>query len=99
MAFLVRSQQVVKWGEKIIMKGFHRLLVATMAASGLVVWHLFCNESAKDRISYTDSRLEGLKCQDTSEISLRCLEDKRHVVGWCADAIELCGGSFLFYLI
>lgn len=91
LSYFTRAQQVVQWNGRIIMKGFSRLLVATLAASGAIIWHLFDNRSPADRISYIDSRLDALIYDYENQLSLRSLEHKRHMIGWCADVTELCG--------
>ena len=96
MANLVRTRQVVKWGDRIIMKGFSTLLVATVASKGLIIWHLLCSESLDDRISYCDSRIEILDTENIKTLSLRSIEGSRHIVGWCANATDFCGKHRLF---
>ncbi|KLJ10556.1 hypothetical protein EMPG_14063 [Blastomyces silverae] len=91
MACLIRSQQVVQWGEKIIMKGFSSLLVATLATTGIVVWHLFVSRNPSERISYIDPRLDTIDIRTPEKLSLRILERRRHIIGWCAEAIDFCG--------
>ncbi|PGH07641.1 hypothetical protein GX51_01650 [Blastomyces parvus] len=93
MACLIRSQQVVQWGEKIIMKGFSSLLVATVATTSIVVWHLFVNKSPSERISYIDPRLDTVDIRTPEKVSLRILERSRHIIGWCAKATDFCGSA------
>ncbi|KAI8664386.1 hypothetical protein NCS55_00947100 [Fusarium keratoplasticum] len=68
------------------------LAVATLAAADIIVWHLLISSEADERISYVDPRLDELDSGNLEGISLRMLETKRHVVGWCAAATDLCGG-------
>jgi len=91
MAYLVRSQQVVQWGTRVIMKGFSSLLVATMASSSIIVWHLLKSRISGERVSYIDSRLEELDIRTSQDVSLRMIEGARHIVGWCASATDFCG--------
>lgn len=67
------------------------LAVATLAAADIIVWHLLISSEADERISYADPRLDELDSGNLEGISLRMLETKRHVVGWCAAATDLCG--------
>lgn len=90
MAKLVRSWQLLSIGGRVILKGFCSLLVATAVADNVVMWHLFYNPTGK-RISYYDSRLQGIGCGMPQEFALRDLETCRHVVGWCSDIVECSG--------
>ncbi|KAM0452651.1 hypothetical protein ACHAPV_009414, partial [Trichoderma viride] len=69
------------------------LMIATLAASDLIVWHLLVSEQPDERISYTDSRLNGLDSKAAKGISLRTLEEKRHVIGWCSNVTDRCGDA------
>ncbi|UPK92375.1 hypothetical protein LCI18_003310 [Fusarium solani-melongenae] len=90
---IIGSSQVVRWDQRIIMKGFNMLAVATLAAADIIVWHLLVSGEADERISYVDPRLDELDSGNLEGISLRMLETKRHVVGWCAAATDLCGDA------
>ncbi|KAH7071152.1 hypothetical protein BKA63DRAFT_517433 [Paraphoma chrysanthemicola] len=91
MSYLIRSNEIVRWGERIIMKGFGMLLIATMVSSSVTLWHLLTNEATQDRVSYFDSRIDELDLSMCNVQSLHKLETSRHFVGWCGDAEELCG--------
>lgn len=91
MACLVRSREVVQWDERIIIKGFSSLLVATLVTAGTVVWHLLVSGSLEERISYVDPELDNLDIRMPEGFSLRDLEGSRHFVGWCANATDMCG--------
>ncbi|KKP00556.1 hypothetical protein THAR02_07334 [Trichoderma harzianum] len=93
MAAIIGSQQVVQWGERMIVKGFNMLMIATLVAADIIVWHLLVSEQLEERISYIDPRLDTLYGEATKEISLRMLEERRHVIGWCSKATELCGDA------
>lgn len=73
------------------MKGFNMLVIATLASDDIMVWHLITSSESNERISYVDSRLDELKSGNFEGISLGMLEAKRHVIGWCAAATEVCG--------
>jgi hypothetical protein len=91
MGYLVRSYQVVRCEEKIFMKGFSSLLIATLATSSAVLWHLFISKQQGERISYFDTRIDNLELPSFEENTLRDLERTRHIVGWCSDVEDLCG--------
>jgi hypothetical protein len=91
MGFLVNSYQLVQCEERIIMKGFSSLLVATVITSTAVLWHTLISEQRGERISYFDTRLDALDLPTSEVGSLRDLETKRHIVGWCYDVEEFCG--------
>jgi hypothetical protein len=91
MASLIRTQHVVQWNKRIMMKGFNLLAVATVATAGVVIWHLLKSASEGERISYVDWRVEGLAFDKLGGLVLRDLENSRHILGWCPDAIEMCG--------
>lgn len=91
MSYLIRSQQVVQWGERILMKGYASLLVATLATSSIIVWHLLVSSKSGERISYVDPRLDTLDVRTPKNLSLRMLEGARHIVGWCTSATDFCG--------
>jgi hypothetical protein len=73
------------------MKGYSSLLVATIATSAMVLWHLFVSEQQEERISYFDTRLDALDLPEFRSSSLRDLERMRHIVGWCSNVEDLCG--------
>ncbi|RDW90034.1 uncharacterized protein DSM5745_01809 [Aspergillus mulundensis] len=91
MTALIRTKQVVQWGERVIMKGFSWLAIATFCTSGTTLWHLLTSASAHERISYIDPRLDTMGIQESEKTLLRSLEGSRHIVGWCSNAIEYCG--------
>ncbi|KAH6968063.1 hypothetical protein DER45DRAFT_477375 [Fusarium avenaceum] len=93
MATIVGSNQIVHWNGRVIMKGFSMLLIATLAATDIIVWHLLVSEKAGERISYIDPRLDALGMENSMEISLRMLEPSRHVIGWCSKVTDLCVGD------
>jgi hypothetical protein len=95
MAYLVRSFQVVQYEERIVMKGFSSLLVATLMTAGVVLWHFYGSRNSSERISYYDDQINTLDLTRVKKNSLRDLEKSRHYIGWCADVDDLCGQCFL----
>jgi len=91
MASLVRTNQIVRLGDIIIMKGFSSLLVATAVESSVIMWHAFVSSAAYERISYFDSRIDGLVTMKDELPLLRALESFRHIMGWCSHATDFCG--------
>lgn len=73
------------------MKGFSSLLVATLAAAGVIVWHLLGSPSLEERISYVDPELDKLDIRMPEAFSLRSIEGFRHIIGWCANSTDVCG--------
>lgn len=94
MAAIIGSQQVVQWNERIIIKGFNMLMIATLVTADIIVWHLLVSEQPEERISYIDPRLDALHSEAAKGTSLRMLEERRHVVGWCSEVTDLCGMRF-----
>lgn len=92
MALLVDSDTVFRVGDTMILKGFCSLLAAIEATKDLVLWHLLFN-STGERISFSDNRIGGIGKASMTDISLRDLEPRRHIVGWCGDVMEYSGRS------
>ncbi|KAF5249308.1 hypothetical protein FANTH_5389 [Fusarium anthophilum] len=91
VASIVGSSEVVQWDKRLVIKGFNMLTVATQVTDDFVVWHLLVNEEVGERISYIDPRLDHIDVRFSEEMSLRHMEGKRHIVGWCTKATDLCG--------
>ncbi|KAI1021931.1 hypothetical protein LB504_007514 [Fusarium proliferatum] len=90
-ASIVGSSEVVQWDKRLVIKGFNMLMVATKVTVDVVVWHLLVSEKPEERISYVDPRLDHIDIRYSEEMSLRHIEGKRHIVGWCTKATGLCG--------
>ena len=90
MAGLVQTRQLTGFGEKVILKGFCSLLVATAVLADAVTWHLFFNSSG-ERISYCDPRVEKVAYKMPNDFFLREFESRRHIVGWWSDVREYTG--------
>ncbi|KAF5537332.1 hypothetical protein FPHYL_12752 [Fusarium phyllophilum] len=90
-ASIVGSYEVVQWDESLLIKGFNMLMVATHVANDVMVWHLFITDKAGVRISYVDPRLDEVELKHSDEMSLRYVERKRHIIGWCTKATDFCG--------
>ncbi|KAH7136252.1 hypothetical protein EDB81DRAFT_77443 [Dactylonectria macrodidyma] len=90
MVELVRSRQFVSLDGHIFLKSFCSLLVAAAVAVDVVLWHFLFN-STGDRISYCDPRLNDFSNETCQGLTLRDIETRRHVVGWCCDVKEFSG--------
>jgi hypothetical protein len=78
MASLVNAKFVNIFNDRLFIKGFSAMLVATKMIKDLVIWHYVFNPGGQ-RISYFEApMLSGARIDAT------CLEKSRHVVGWCA---------------
>lgn len=91
MAALTGSERVDEFDEKVFIKGFTALLVATETVEGLILWHYLYNPEGK-RVSYSEYP------HDVSNyISPSHVNAARHVVGWCATCKTYAGGSLNFF--
>lgn len=91
MSSLVRSTQIVRYEDRIVMKGFGSLMIATSQESETVVWHALLSSTPGERISYFDTQIDALRNSFQHVPSLRILETARHIVGWCSHATDFCG--------
>ncbi|KAI1372415.1 hypothetical protein F4677DRAFT_463389 [Hypoxylon crocopeplum] len=82
---LARAQSIDTFKSQIFIKGFSTMLVPTKRSDDLVIWHLLYKENPHERISYLDCSIE---CE---KVTILCLEQSRHVLGWCSDAISVVG--------
>jgi hypothetical protein len=90
-ASIVGSHQVVQLDDRLLIKGFNMLMIATLVAADIMVWHLFVSEKDEQRISYMDSRLDEIDTKISDAVSLHHMAGKRHIVGWCTKATDWCG--------
>ncbi|KAF2820292.1 hypothetical protein CC86DRAFT_119277 [Ophiobolus disseminans] len=91
MASIIRTNQVARLEDRVIMKGFNTLLVATEVQSDFIMWHALVSRTADERISFFDPRIEELKIRPESMPLLRALENTRHIIGWCSQVTDFCG--------
>ncbi|KAI4955907.1 hypothetical protein J4E91_000116 [Alternaria rosae] len=91
MASIVQAHQIVRIENKIVMKGFNSLVVASAVDGGSILWHAFTSSKPEDRISYFDCRIEESISNKEESPLLRSLGDFRHIIGWCSEVTELCG--------
>ncbi|KAM0195699.1 hypothetical protein ACHAPI_006251 [Fusarium lateritium] len=90
-ASIMGSNQVVQLDDRLLVKGFNMLMVATLVAADIMVWHLFISEKDEQRISYMDPRLDGIGANASDAGSLHHISGKRHIIGWCTKATDWCG--------
>lgn len=88
MTALVEATFINLFNGNVFIKGFSMMLVPTKRSDDLIVWHCICTETPGSHISYLDCDVDHV------EVSLMDLENYRHVVGWCADAVCNTGKSF-----
>lgn len=93
MASIVQAHQIVRIENRIVMKGFNSLVVASAVDGGSIRWHAFTSSKPKDRISYFDPQIEESVSNEEKTPLLRSLEGFRHIIGWCSEVTELCGKS------
>lgn len=93
MASLLGTNQIVRLNERTFIKGFNFLAVAIRETAGVVAWHLLQSHDPTQRVSYNDARLNELNIQLPAKMSLHDLSNKRHIIGWCSEAREVCGMS------
>ena len=91
MSSILQAHQIVRLENRIVMKGFNSLVVASAVDGGSILWHAFTSSKPEDRISYFDPRVEGSISNKEEAPLLRSLEGFRHIIGWCSEVTELCG--------
>lgn len=85
IAALAGSERASLFNEKVFIKGFSTMLIATKLTQDLLIWHYYYNREG-ERISYLDHSIQA-----TDTINLLQLETARHVVGWCSDCTYSAG--------
>lgn len=56
------------------------------------MWHLVY-EPKGSRISYVDDRLRKIEPEASIKVSMQDINNKRHIIGWCSDIVDLTGKS------
>lgn len=92
---LLQAQQVVRLENRVIMKGFDTLLVATefVMDGDIIMWHAYTSSKPGKRISYFDPRIEETTSNERDLPLLRSLGNRRHIIGWCSETEDFCGKS------
>ncbi|KAI1430607.1 hypothetical protein GGR50DRAFT_182798 [Xylaria sp. CBS 124048] len=98
MAALTNSEKVTIFSEKILIKGFSTALIPTQYGSNFVYWHMVSNEDG-DYLEYQDPRIRKVFEQYPIGLTMRDLEQARHIVGWCANVKNNTGASNANYSI
>lgn len=88
MGILAGSTQVDLFDDKMFIKGFSTMLIATKLAQDFVVWHYLYNTN-QTRLSYFDHSLTSV-----DNISFNDLKNTRHIVGWCDDCKLFAGKDY-----
>lgn len=86
IAHFAGSNRVVEFDNKLFIKGYSTMLIATKVLYDMVVWHYYFDENGR-RLSYFDHDL-NIK----ESVTLYQLEKARHVIGWC-ETCDYCAGE------
>lgn len=92
LAALVDTQRVSIFDDQILLKGFCTLLLPTSYSGNIVYWHVVFNKDGS-RISAADPRVRKIagNFRLLQHLALADIETARHVVGWCAQALNFAG--------
>ncbi|KAI1774056.1 hypothetical protein F4818DRAFT_91341 [Hypoxylon cercidicola] len=90
---LAGARYIDTFKSKVFIKGFSTMLVPTRQSEDSVVWHLLYNEDPSERISYLDCGLEH------ADVQIPQLEQCRHILGWCSNAVSIVGTTQASYNI
>lgn len=88
MADIADTPRVNTFAERLVLKGFSPLFVATACTASSIMWH-FCSSEDDDRISYVVAS-ENAK-SDVCKVA--DLETARHFVGWVDRSYQQTGAS------
>jgi hypothetical protein len=80
IASLIEAHQVVRLDDKIVMKGFSSLLVATAVDGPFIMWHALTSSNPDGRISYFDPQIKESTFGKGDLPLLRSLDSSRHVI-------------------
>jgi hypothetical protein len=94
LVFILGTDQVVQLNQRILIKGFNFLAVALQENAGVVRWHLLHSRDSFQRIAYDDPQMEELYFNLPQGLTLKQLGTKRHIIGWCSEARDVCGRRF-----
>jgi hypothetical protein len=86
MARLVEARKAQRFDGRTILKGFSNMLIPTKCTEDVVSWH-YVQQSDNNRVSYLESQNFPVL-----DISLGCLENARHILGWCPE-VEFYAGK------
>lgn len=94
MAGLSEATHATVFNEKIFIKGFSTMFVATKLSSkgNTVSWHCLWNEDGS-RIPYTAEALSSIECVSPKLLDHSSLLRMTHVVGWCSNAKKSAGSD------
>ncbi|KAH7086273.1 hypothetical protein FB567DRAFT_629366 [Paraphoma chrysanthemicola] len=97
MASLARSSQVVRYDDRIVIKGFSSLLIVKRLVNNTFLWHAHQSEVEEERISFFDPQVVTTGEGREQLPPLRALENAVHIVGWCSKATDFCGNRTAYY--
>lgn len=90
MTTLAQAKRVTSFDGKVYAKGFSTVLFPTERSGDTIMWHLLYNEN-RERLTYNDPRIEPLRVASCEPISIKDLENSRHILGW-ASSTEMIAG-------
>ena len=90
MAKLLNTNRISNFKGIFLIKGVSAILVPTRRQEGLTFWHLVSNDDGS-YISYSDVRIGQVIRDYPRGLSVGDLEASRHIVGWCAEAMNCAG--------
>ncbi|UNI20829.1 hypothetical protein JDV02_006880 [Purpureocillium takamizusanense] len=90
MGQLLNTNKTSIFKGMILLKGVSSMLVPAGRHEGFILWHLISNHNGS-YLSYSDPRVERIRKDYLKELSMGELELSRHIVGWCAEAINHTG--------
>ncbi|CAI6095143.1 unnamed protein product, partial [Clonostachys chloroleuca] len=93
MAALTGSRRVDIFNGQTFIKGFSKLLIPMKKDRGAIFWHLI-HSDVGTRLPYPSQRLSQLNRIDNS-----ILEEARHILGWCSDAVFNSDSAEAQYLV
>lgn len=85
MTTLSDARYLTTFNGKTVLKGFSTVLLPMRQQDDLIIWHLLVDVSGA-RISYLDPRI-----QKGILISSDNMQNTRHILGWCSEALKNIG--------
>ncbi|KAJ4857032.1 hypothetical protein T069G_07929 [Trichoderma breve] len=85
MTTLSDARYLTTFNGKTVLKGFSTVLLPMRQQDDLIIWHLLVDISGA-RISYLDPRI-----QQGILISSDNMQNTRHILGWCSEALKNIG--------
>ena len=97
MAGLGMTDQVITFGNGLILKGFSSMFVPVKCSKESVQWHFIFNEDISNvdegRISYLEADKRCSSRLSSEALDSSFLEAARHIVGW-SSSVEMSTGKY-----